>query len=459
MYSILPVVVAALFLACGLYVAVDRGRSRITDAFLLLCLTTAVWQGTWAVLFQVHDPETASVLVRLGYLFILFLPTTLYQFLAEIAEVRTERPYVRASYALACGLAVVLVTTDLFVAGYYEYSWGYYPKAGPWHWVHMLQTSVVVLRGLHLTLVRQAHAPPLLRTRLQLCIASMFVYFFAATDYLCNYGVDFYPIGVLFNAASLAIIVVAILKYDLMNSDVVVATAAHEVRTPLATIRLHAAAVERSWPDVLAGYQLAVDHGLCAGIPAGAIEEVGLLPAKIAREVDRSNMIVDLMVASSRLNRVDETDFAATRALACIREAIETYPYGPGERERVRCEAHDDFVFFGSHALLVNVLFNLMKNALHAIKLSGQGDITFETRVAGRYPCLIVSDTGPGVARHMERQLFHPFATTKKGRAGGLGLAFSRSVMRAFGGTIGCTSQPGRTVFTLRFPRASGTRR
>jgi len=145
--------------------------------------------------------------------------------------------------------------------------------------------------------------------------------------------------------------------------------------------------------------------------------------------------------------------------VACVREAIETYPYGAGERSRVRCGELEDFMFFGSHALLVNVLSNLMKNALHAIRPSGQGEIVFETRWSGRHPCLLVSDTGPGIAHRIQRQLFHPFATTKKGRAGGLGLAFSRNVMRAFGGKIVCTSQPGRTVFTLQFPRPRDGRR
>lgn len=454
MYSILPALVAALFLACGLYVAVDRGRSRVTDAFLLLCLTTAVWQGTWAVLFQTEDAAVASVLVRVGYLFILFLPTALYQFLAEIAEVRSERRWVGVSYGVAGLLALTLVTTDWFVAGYYRYEWGYYPEAGPLHLVHVAQTAIVVLRGLWLNVREQAHAPPLQRARLRLCIASMFIYFFAATDYLCNYGYDFYPVGVLFNAASLAIILVAILKYDLMNNNVVIATVAHEVRTPLATIRLHAAAVDRYWQEVVAGYRLAVEHGLCPTVPTMAIEEVVRLPARIAREVDRSNMIVDLMVASSRLSRVDESDFVTASAVDCIEEAVERYPYGPGERERVHVRLGEDFEFWGSPALLVNVIFNLLKNALQAIKQAGQGEVTIETGRQGAHPCIIVTDTGPGIPRQVQRRLFHPFWTTKRGDAGGIGLAFCRNVMKAFGGRIRCDSRPGRTAFTLQFPAA-----
>lgn len=452
MYSVLPVLVCALFLACGLYVIVDRGRNRVTQAFLLLCVTTAIWQGTWAVLFQVDDPHTAQVLVRVGYLFILFLPTTLYQFLVEISDAPDERRNVAASYLVACVLALVLAFSDLFVAGYYHYPWGYYPKAGQLHWIHILQTSVVVLRGLYVTVRQQAGAPPLQAARLRLCIASMLVYFFAATDYLCNYGFDFYPIGVVFNTASLAIVVVAIIKYDLMNSNVVVATVAHEVRTPLATIQLHAAAVQHRWPELIAGYKLAVEHGLCAPGSLGKMEDLEDLPRKISREVDRSNKIVDMMLVSAQLNRIDKSEFLPTTIHGCIREALDTYPFRAGERERVHWDHAEDFIFHGSHTLMVNVLSNLLKNALHAIKLAGHGEVTIKVGWQGRHPCLYVVDTGPGVSKSLQRTLFHPFATSKKGSTGGLGLAFSRNVMGAFGGRIHCDSRPGRTTFCLVFP-------
>ncbi|MBP0661571.1 hypothetical protein J8J07_21885, partial [Mycobacterium tuberculosis] len=52
-------------------------------------------------------------------------------------------------------------------------------------------------------------------------------------------------------------------KFDLMRPYALAATVAHEVRTPLTTIRLQAAEIARAWPDVYRGYQLAIDNGLC----------------------------------------------------------------------------------------------------------------------------------------------------------------------------------------------------
>ncbi|MES2771660.1 MAG: histidine kinase N-terminal 7TM domain-containing protein, partial [Pseudomonadota bacterium] len=146
MYSLLPSFVAVLFLAYGLYIFAENGLTRISTNFIVLCLTTFCWQITWAVLFQVHDPETALYLIKFGYLLILFLPTSLYGFLIEISEKPSERRYVYASYGFAALLGIVLFSSDSLIDGYYQYAFGYYPKAGTLHPIHILQTCLVVSR-------------------------------------------------------------------------------------------------------------------------------------------------------------------------------------------------------------------------------------------------------------------------------------------------------------------------
>ena len=95
-----------------------------------MCATTFVWQGTWAFLFQTTDADVANVLVKAGYLFILFLPTTFYHFVTEIVSRRDERPLIFASYGLSVLLAVLLVTSNAVVDGFRPHFFGPYPKAG-----------------------------------------------------------------------------------------------------------------------------------------------------------------------------------------------------------------------------------------------------------------------------------------------------------------------------------------
>lgn len=456
MFSLLPALVSALFLGYGFYVIAEKGFTRVTTSFFALCVTTFFWQATWAVLFQVRDPAAAQVLVKIGYLLILFLPTSLYHFLAEISGRQGERRYVFASYGFAAVLAGFLAFTDLFVAGYYEYFFGYYPKAGVLHPLHVLQTVIVVNRGLYITWRQQQAATSGQKARLRLCIASLFIYFFAAIDYLANYGFEFYPPGVAFLAVSLGIISLAVIKYDLMSPVAVAATVAHEVRTPLANIRLQAVAAAQWWPELYEGYRLAVQNKLIEpNLPPDAMRLMENLSRSITRQVDRSNVVIDLILASARMEEIDSGTFAAHSIRHCVSEALEGYPFVFGEKDKVNITGLGDFRFHGSETLVVYVIFNLLRNSLYAIKAAGRGDITISTSSASGWNALVITDTGTGIPAVALPRIFDTFFTTKKGGGAGLGLAFCKRVMASFGGRIHCDSTEGRfTTFTLEFPPA-----
>jgi len=454
MYSVLPAVVSALFLGYGLYVVAEKGFTRISTTFFVLCVTTFFWQATWAILFQVHDPRIAIVLVKFGYLLIVFLPTSLYHFLAEISERRNERRWILVSYSVAVVLGLLDVGTNQFVSGYYEYFWGYYPKAGPIHPLHVLQTVVVVTRGLYVTFRQQRVALAGRALQLRLCVVSLLIYFFAAVDYLCNYGVEFYPPGVVFIAISLGLIAVAVTKYDLMSPVAIAATVAHEMRTPLASIRMQANALAQLLPELHKGYELAVAHGLCEpSLDSGSSRKLTDLSRGIAHQVDRSNAVIDMMLASARMEQIDTSTFDVHSASACVAEALETYPFASGERDRVSVSVAGDFHFYGSNSLFIYVIFNLLKNSLYALKAAGKGDIHIAIASSSSGDALTFTDTGTGIPAATVPRIFDAFFTTKKSAGAGIGLAFCRRVIRSFGGQMRCDSVEGRyTTFALEFP-------
>ncbi len=454
MYSLLPALVSGLFLGYGVYVLAAKGFNRISLCFFALCLTTFVWQATWAVLFQVRDPFWTTVLIRLGYLLIIFLPTTLYHFLVEIANQRRDRRWVMLSYGLSLVLGGFDVATDLFVAGYYGYFFGHYPKAGPLHVVHVLQTVVVVGRGLFVTWQATRGASFEQRVRLNLCVASLFVYFFAAVDYLCNYGFEFYPPGVFFLAVSLGLIAVAVTRYQLMSPVAVAASVAHEMRTPLANIRLQAEALMQWLPEMHRGYSLAVDKGLLAHpLSAPDFSRLATLAGGIARQVDRSNVVIDMMLASARIEQIDPSTFSRCSMAACVREALQAYPFREAERERVDLVLVEDFEFIGSEPLMVYVMFNLFKNALYAMRVAGKGELVVSLSKEEGLPLLTVLDTGSGIPADDLPRIFETFFTTKRSQGAGLGLSFCRRVIESFGGHMHCESVQGEyTAFHMRFP-------
>ncbi len=90
----------------------------------------------------------------------------------------------------------------------------------------------------------------------------------------------------------------------------------------------------------------------------------------------------------------------------------------------VRLEADSD--------QLQQLLINLIRNAVEASQQTG-GAVRIGWRVDGRALDLFVQDEGPGIAN--PANLFVPFFTTKSGGSG-IGLALSRQIAEAHGGTL-----------------------
>jgi signal transduction histidine kinase len=288
---------------------------------------------------------------------------------------------------------------------------------------------------------------------------SLLIYGFAGIDYLCNYGLEIYPLGVVFVGVSLGIIAFAITKFDLLaNPMTLAATIAHEMRTPLATIRAQALSVSRYLPILFEGYQRAVEHKLYE--PRLRRRELAVLESigkNIENEVDRSTAIMDLILAASRMDAFDSSDFQTYSVRGCIDMALQRYPFTAGLRQRVQVTG-EDFPFYGSDTLLIYVLFNLIKNAAYAIKAVEKGEIRIELIPAHKDNRLVFTDTGTGIAAHVLPHIFDPFYTTKHAGCGtGIGLPFCERVMQAFNGRIGCHTEQGRyTSFLLEFPPARG---
>jgi signal transduction histidine kinase len=457
MYSVLPAVVSVLFLCYGFYAFASKGVNRISTSFFLLCLTTFFWQASWAVLFQVDEPAMVQFLVKFGYFFILFLPTSLYHFITEISRQQKELRFVYCSYALSAVLAIFLLSSDLFVSGYYHYFWGNYPKAGMLHPVHLLQTFLVITRVLYFAYVTQKHASTDLQMKLRLCIIGTLISSLSALDYLCNYGFEFYPPSVIVTVIFLGIFTIAIVHFDLLNPMTLAGTIAHEMRTPLSTINNYARGFSRDLPILIEGYRLAVSNNLMAdGIREQNLQFLSGMATRIADEVKKSNTIIDMLLASTSLEHPDSIAFERYRIGACIAEALDRYPFEHGEKEKISVALAEDFEFDGSNTLLVFVLFNLLKNGIYAMKQAGKGDISISTKSENGRNLLCFTDTGPGIPASVLPRIFDSFYTTKhNGGGAGLGLSFCKKVMTTFKGSITCDSKEGEyTTFLLEFPPA-----
>ena len=108
---------------------------------------------------------------------------------------------------------------------------------------------------------------------------------------------------------------------------------------------------------------------------------------------------------------------------------------------------------------LRQVILNLLSNAIKYNR--PQGAVIVGTEVIEDMVRISVSDTGLGISPDMVERLFIPFDRLNVEATGiegtGLGLALSKNLTEAMGGTLTFDSTPGKgSVFTIQLPIYKG---
>jgi signal transduction histidine kinase len=209
-----------------------------------------------------------------------------------------------------------------------------------------------------------------------------------------------------------------------------IADAAHELRSPLATIASVAQAARGD----------------------GAVQRDDAFDTIAKTALEASALVGDLLTLArspkpSLLQR-EPVDLAAV-AHACVRE-IEPR----AQRSDIKVEEHLSPAFVdGDARRLCELLRNLLENALrHA-----SSRIIVATGVEGGRAMLRVSDDGAGVAPELRERLFDRFVSGSDGGCG-LGLAIAQWVVRAHEGTLTLDDRVRGASFVAMFPMiATGT--
>lgn len=214
------------------------------------------------------------------------------------------------------------------------------------------------------------------------------------------------------------------------------ANASHELRSPLARIRMALA--------------------LVGDDPAHRAQR-----AEIARSIDELDQLIDEILLASRLDLRDGADPAAFGPM----EDVDLLGLAAEECTRTQAqldvaEGAHDLVVQGHPRLLRRVLRNLLENARRYGHAAGAGDaqvrLHLQRSAQGRSIELAVEDGGPGVPPELRERIFEPFyrlpgASEREGGVG-LGLALVRTIVERHGGTVRCEGGPGggaRFVVTL----------
>lgn len=236
---------------------------------------------------------------------------------------------------------------------------------------------------------------------------------------------------------------------------------AHDIRTPLTTLRLICNEISKCLPYLLKDYYRALEEkrAVAKTLSPLQLKILDNVSETFEKIIDDMNLFIkDTLKALSRVvsGTLSMDDLVLCSSEDCLYNALDQYPFEKEERTLVKWDRHHSFHFLGNPVLFFRIIFNLMQNALYQIHKNDKGQILISSEDGGDCNILRIRDTAGGVSPEVVAHFFDAYRTTKQ-EGTGLGLAFCKLTMKSFGGDIACHSIEGDYIeFVLTFPKVHG---
>ncbi|WP_157271863.1 sensor histidine kinase [Azohydromonas aeria] len=209
----------------------------------------------------------------------------------------------------------------------------------------------------------------------------------------------------------------------LRSHQSLLANASHELRSPLARLKMAVSLMETARPDQQSGLQ-----------------------AEIHADIAELDALVEEVLLASRLDARPDIERHEADLLALSAE----------EAARVGAELHagtGPFAVQGEERLLRRALRNLLENA----RRYGGDEVELTLERAGSTLRAAVCDRGPGVPEDMRERIFEPFfrlpGHAEQHGGVGLGLSLVRQIAQRHGGSVRCEPREGGgSCFVLELP-------
>jgi signal transduction histidine kinase len=231
-------------------------------------------------------------------------------------------------------------------------------------------------------------------------------------------------------------------RLDVRTQDFV-STASHELRTPLTVISGLGQTLRQRWDDLDAGRR----DDLLQRIDANAERLATMIHSLLdTSALERGELEPDVEVVPLRATVAKLLDRLATVTAA--------HP--------VDNEIGDALEVMVDRSLFEHVVENLLTNVAKHTPQGTQVVVSAETE--GEHIRVTVADHGPGIAAqdlpHVLDRFYRGGDPDRRPTGGlGLGLALSQQIVRAHGGELQVTSEPGAgTTFSFSVPSAAGQR-
>ena len=218
-----------------------------------------------------------------------------------------------------------------------------------------------------------------------------------------------------------------------------IADASHELKTPLALLRINADVMKRNPTDP---------------------ENLEIVEDQLS-EIDRMDTLLSDLLILARLDagRLDVENKPFDLATVAADTAGRFLKRTSEEGVRLEVEVPDELPVRGDPGRTSQILAALLDNAVRYTP--NGGSVTVSGRFLDEQAEVSVEDTGPGIPPKHLLRIFDRFyrveeARTRKGGGTGLGLSIARDLARAQGGELIAGSSKGGANFTLRLPKNEG---
>jgi nitrogen fixation/metabolism regulation signal transduction histidine kinase len=212
---------------------------------------------------------------------------------------------------------------------------------------------------------------------------------------------------------------------------------AHEIKNPLTPIQLSAERLRHRFMERMAP------------------DEAEILDRATRTIVNQVESMKTMVNAFSEYARVPRVSLELMSLNALVREVLDLYHSGDLQVQLVeQLDAEPDGID-GDAGRLRQLLHNLFKNALEAVRETPDARITVITRLLPEDGMdrleLCVEDNGPGFDPGVLENVFEPYVSTKL-KGSGLGLAIVKKIVEEHGGTISAeNAEHGGAQIRIRF--------